>query len=98
MADPEDFQQVVVSDLPGIEVDLDRLCMITDIAVVRIDRLATCISHACADNALDYPKLGVRSPESPQPEAGRFENNGGGRIDGWHLLRRQVGFMFNIHG
>ena len=96
MAFPENIQQLVISEAPGIIIHLHRLCMVTNVAVVRRIYPAPGISHTRSNHALDYPEPGFDSPESPQTEGCSFKVGWHRRINGWN--RRRSGFICKAHG
>ena len=89
MVFPEDVQQSVVGDAPGIKIHLHRFRVVADVAVIRIVLAATGVTHPCANYAFDYPEPGFDSPESPQAEGCGLKNCRGRRIDGRDCRRYQ---------
>ena len=72
MVVPENVDQVTVGNDGWIEIDLDRFGMIPNAEVSRVCFFATAVANSGANNALQAPKLGVRSPESAHGEGGCF--------------------------
>ena len=91
MITPEDVQKVVVRDLSGIIIDLDRLRVVTQTVIRRGFFLTAGIAHARSDHALQTPEPGVGPPKSAQGEGGRCGLKRRGGIDGRYRGR----FFFN---
>ncbi len=73
MARPENFKQILVADYTRIEINLYCFRMIPQKPVSRILLCAAGVSYAGSDDSFYTPEPGVRSPESPEAERGRFE-------------------------
>jgi len=73
MAGPEEFQQLSISDHPGIEIDLDALGMIPQVVICGVCLGSTRIPDTRAHYTRDAPKLGVWTPKSTQGECRRFD-------------------------
>jgi len=59
--------------LAWIEVDLNRLAVVSKIMVGRILLCAPGISDPGSNHTFDGPKLGIGPPESPQGKSGGFD-------------------------
>src|SRR6185295_1919329 len=79
---PENVENLRVRNLLGIEIDLDRLSVVADVVIGRILCRAAAVADARANHSRKTPKLGVRSPESPERESRGLRFGRRGRIDG----------------
>ena len=70
VAAPEDVQQFLVGDDGRIEIDLDGLGVVAEVVVGGVGLGAARVSYPGANNAVDGPELGIRTPESAQGEGG----------------------------
>jgi hypothetical protein len=67
---PEDVQQLCVRDDGGIVDDLDGLGVIPQVMIRGVWFGAARVSYPGADNAMEGPEPGIRTPESPQGKGG----------------------------
>jgi hypothetical protein len=74
---PDLVEELAVADERGVEVDLERLGMIGEVVIRRIDGAAAGVPDARANDCWMTPEPGVGSPESAHSE--------GGGLDGWLL-------------
>jgi len=79
---PENFEEPVVPDPCGIEIDLDRFRMITQRGVARVICRPACIAYARPDDSFKTPEPGVRTPESAQGEGRCFDPRRYVSVDG----------------
>jgi hypothetical protein len=70
---PENIQQMFIREPGGVEIDLKDFAVVPEIMVGRISFGPSGIADAGPNHALDGPKLGIGSPESPQGESGGFD-------------------------
>ena len=70
---PENIQQLVIREPGEVEIDLNGFAVVSEIMVGRISFGPSGIADAGPNHALDGPKLGIGSPESPQGESGCFD-------------------------
>jgi hypothetical protein len=70
VATPEDVQQFLVGDDGRIEVDLEGLGVVAEAAIGGIALGAAGVAYPGADDAMDGPELGLRTPESAQGKGG----------------------------
>lgn len=82
MVVPEDVQELTVSDLCGVEIDLDRLAVVAQAAVGGIGLGSAGVADSGSDDSGQAPKLGVRAPESAHGESRGLRDRGGRQIDG----------------
>lgn len=68
VAAPEDVQQLLVGDDSRVKINLDGLGVVAEVVVGGVAPGAACVSYPGADDAVDSPELGIRSPESAQAE------------------------------
>ena len=68
VAAPEDVQQFLVGDDRRVEIDLDGLGVVAEVVVGGVWPRAAGVPYPGADDALDSPELGIRTPESAQAE------------------------------
>jgi hypothetical protein len=64
VAAPEDLQQFLVRDDRRVEIDLDGLGVVAEVAVGGVLPRAAGVPYPGADDAVDSPELGIRTPES----------------------------------
>lgn len=88
MAAPEDVQQVLVGDDRRVKIDLDGLGVVAEVAVGGVGLRAARVPYPGADDAVDNPELGIRSPESAQAEGGGLGAGGNRGIQGRNLSLR----------
>ncbi len=88
MAVPEDVQQFLVGDDGRVEIDLDGLGVIAETVIGGVGCGAAGVSYPGANNAVDGPELGIRTPESAQGEGGGFGFGGNCGIHGRNLNAR----------
>ena len=80
VAVPEDVQKLLVRDNVGVENNLDSFGVVAEMVIGGI-RLGTAgVSHPGANNAVDSPKLGIRTPKSAQSEGSGLHFGGHGGI------------------
>ncbi len=72
MGSPKYFQKLLVGDLGGVKVNLDRLAVIPQAMVSGVFLRASGISDTGPHNSFDSPKLGIRTPESAHGESCGF--------------------------
>ena len=82
VAFPEYDQQLIVCDAPRVVIDLNRLRVVSDIAVIRVFSGSSAIPHTRSDDTRKNPEPGFDSPESPQTEGSGLKSIGRSRIDG----------------
>lgn len=70
VAAPEDVQQLLVGDDRRVKIDLDGLGVVAEVVVGGVVLGAARVAYPGADDAVDSPELGIRTPESAQAEAG----------------------------
>jgi hypothetical protein len=85
---PEDVQQFLVGDDGGIVVDLNGLGVIAEAVIGGILLGAARVSYPGADDAVDGPELGIRTPESAEGKGGGLRFGGHCGIYGRHLQPR----------
>ena len=85
VAAPEDVQQLLVGDDRRVKIDLDGLGVVTEVAVGGVGLRAARVPYPGADDAVDSPELGIRSPESAQAEGGGLGAGGNCGIQGRNL-------------
>ena len=96
---PEDVQKVVVGNLGGVVIDLDRLRVVTQAVVCRRVICTASIAHAGPHHTLQTPEPGVGPPESAQSEGGCCGLKRFGSIDGWNCSRyffSRCGYLHNF--
>ena len=79
MAVPEDVQQFLVRDDGRVEIDFHGLGVIAEAVVGWVLFGPARVSYPGANNAVDGPELGIRTPKSAQGEGGGlgFDRNCG---------------------
>ncbi len=82
VAAPEDVQQLLVGDNRRVEVDLDGLGVVPEAVVGGVWLGPARIAYPGADNAVESPELGLRTPESAQTEGGGLGLGGDCGIQG----------------
>ena len=86
MAFPENIQKLPVGYSGRVVVYLESLGMIAKAVVGGIFLCAARVSNARANNSIDSPEPGIRSPESPHAKGGGFVSLfGGARVEGQRL-------------
>ena len=85
VAAPEDVQQLLVGDDRRVEIDLDGLGVVAEAVVSGVVLGAARVAYPGADDAVDSPELGIRTPESAQAEAGGLRAGGNCGIQGRDL-------------
>jgi hypothetical protein len=88
VAAPKDVQQLLVGDDGRVIIDFNGLSVIAEAVVGGIFLAATRISYPGADDAVDGPELGIRTPESPQGESGGLSVGRNRGIHGRYLNTR----------
>jgi len=73
VAAPKHIEKFRVGNKIGVIIDLNRLRMIPDTVVGWIFGGTAGVADTSADNSRHLPKLGIRSPESPQCKGGGFD-------------------------
>ena len=86
MAVPENVQQFAVRYTGGVVRYPYCLGMVAKLIVRRVYLGASGITDYGADNSLNTPEPGVRTPESAQGKGGRFRNGRALNIYGRNLL------------
>jgi hypothetical protein len=71
MAFPENIQKLPVGYSIRIVIYLESLGMITKAVIGGVFLCAPAVSNARANNSIDSPEPGIRSPESAQSESSR---------------------------
>ena len=82
---PENLQQLRISNLGRVEIELERLGVIAEAMVSRILGVAARVTDARANDAGQTPELRVGVPESTQGESRRL-----GLFGHVHIDRRQA--------
>jgi hypothetical protein len=85
---PEDLQQLLEGNDGRIEIDLDGLGVVAKIVIRGLRRRTARVSYPGANNAMDGPELGIRTPESAQGEGGGLRVRGSENIQRWNLNTR----------
>ena len=85
VAAPEDVQQLLVGDDSRVEIDLDGLGVVAEVVVGGVALRAACVPYPGADDAVDSPELGIRTPESAQAEGSGLRVGGNCGIQGRDL-------------
>jgi hypothetical protein len=91
MAFPENIQKLPVGDSGRVVIYLESLGMISKAVVGGISLCAARVANARANNSIDSPEPGIRSPESAHSKGRRFYLCGYGVIN-----RRQYFFLFRM--
>jgi hypothetical protein len=68
VAGPEQLEELLVRDDRRIEVERERLGVVTDVVIGRFAMLAARVADAGADDSWQTPEPGVRGPESTERE------------------------------
>jgi hypothetical protein len=90
VATPEDVQQLLVGNDRRVEIDLDGLGVVAEVVVGGVGRRAAGVPYPGADDAVDSPELGIRTPESAQTEGRGLRAGGHYGIQGWNLNIREA--------
>ena len=85
VAAPEDVQQMLVGDDRRVKIDLDGLGVVAEAVVGGVGLGPACVAYPGADNAVDSPELGIRTPESAQAEGSGLRVGGNCGIQGRDL-------------
>ena len=88
VAAPEDVQQLLVGDDRRVKIDLDGLGVVAEVVVGGVGLRAACVPYPGADDAVDGPELGIRTPESAQAEGSGLGAGGNCGIQGRDLNLR----------
>jgi len=93
---PEELEQVLIRNDVGVEVHLEALSVIPDIAIGGIRRRATRVANPRTPDSLDKPELGVRTPESTRAEGRRLQCGRHAFIERWDRQQLEAGLL--AHG
>jgi len=85
VAAPEDVQQFLVGDDSRVKIDLDGLGVVAEVVVGGVVLSAARVPYPGADDALDSPELGIRTPESAEAEGSGLRAGGNCGIQGRDL-------------
>jgi len=84
VAGPKDVQKLLVRDLAGVVVDLDRLSVIAQVIIRGILFRPSRITDASSNNTGDEPEPGIRTPESPHCKGRRLRFCRSSDVYGWY--------------
>lgn len=85
VAAPEDVQQFLVGDDCRVKIDLDGLGVVAEVVIGGVGLRSARVPYPGADDAVDSPELGIRTPESAQAEGSGLRVGGNCGIQGRDL-------------
>ena len=89
MAVPEDIEQIGVADLCRVILHLQGLCSVADAAIGGVFYCTAGVPRTSADDAVEKPEPGIRTPESPHGKGGSTKAYRYGFVHGRTRIRRR---------
>lgn len=76
MAFPEHLEDVLEAGFFGVVVNVDRLGVVAEVVVGRVQLLPSCIADARSDDPFGRSELRLGKPKSGHPEGGLLRREG----------------------